>query len=188
MTDLFGLLGDLWSDAFSWLVYPLRIVALVVASAVVLRVVLHRVLPALHGVADWAGAKLSRLLGSVLLAPEYGCTLLLVRADRGIPLPLRLYGRWVENVTDWVTSAGGGVGKAMRACSRASYKVVGALLLVYLAGYNMHVIGGADDPVREEAPVVAWWDSFQVWLENPEHPVLEDSAEVTGPAVATPDE
>lgn len=175
MTGPLGFFADLWSDAFSWLVYPLRIVALVIASALLLRVVLRRVLPALHGAADWAGARLSRLLGSVLLAPEYGCTLLLLRADRGIPLPLRLYGRWVENVTDWVTSAGGAVGRAMRASSRASYKLVGGLLLVYLTAYNMHALGGAEDTVRQEAPVVVWWDSVQVWLENPDHPVLEDT-------------
>lgn len=174
MTGLFGLLGELWSDTFSWLVYPLRIVALVAASAVLLRLLLRHVLPALHGVADWAGARLSRLVGSVLLAPEYGVTLLLVRAGRGIPLPLRLYGRWVENVTEWVTSAGGAAGKAMRASSRASYRVVGALLLVYLVGYNMHAVGGAGDTVHEEVPVVAWWDSFQLWLESPGHPVLEE--------------
>ncbi|MFJ9637169.1 hypothetical protein [Streptomyces sp. NPDC101178] len=175
MTGPLGFFADLWSDAFSWLVYPLRIVALVIASALLLRVVLRRVLPALHGAADWAGARLSRLLGSVLLAPEYGCTLLLLRADRGIPLPLRLYGRWVENVTDWVTSAGGAVGRAMRASSRASYKLVGGLLLVYLTAYNLHALGGAEDAVRQEAPVVVWWDSVQVWLENPDHPVLEDT-------------
>ncbi|MGW0800790.1 hypothetical protein [Streptomyces sp. NPDC002692] len=179
MIEIFDLLAEVWDEAFSWFVYPIRIPLLTVASAVVIWIVLRKVVAPLNGAAGWTGAKLSRLLGSVLLAPEYGCTLLFIGQGRGIPLALRMYGEWVENVADWTTNAGKALGRVMQACAGVSFKVVAACVLLYLALYNVHALGSADEPAAPEAPVVVWWDSFKSWADADEHPLLEDGTPVS---------
>ncbi|MFF0159329.1 hypothetical protein ACFYRY_17610 [Streptomyces sp. NPDC005263] len=174
MIEIFNLLVDVWTEAFSWFVYPIRVPLLILAAIVVLWLVLRHVVPRAGGTADWTGTKLSALVATVLLAPEYACTLLILRQGRGIPLVLRMYGQWAENVSDWTKTAGQSLGRGMRACTRVSFKAVTAVMLVYLVGYNVHAIGSAEHPASQDAPVVVWWDSLQVWVDAPEHPLLED--------------
>ncbi|MCH5677352.1 hypothetical protein [Streptomyces gilvus] len=179
MIELFDLLAKVLDEAFSWLVYPIRIPLLTVSSTLLLWGLLRGAVPRLSGAADWTGAQLSQLLGTVLFAPEYACTLLLIGQGRGIPLVLRIYGEWVENLADWTEKAGRGLGRAMKACSRVSFKAVGLIVVVYLALYNVHALGSPGEPAAAKAPVVVWWDSFKSWAEADEHHVLEDDTPTT---------
>ncbi|WP_405619046.1 hypothetical protein [Streptomyces sp. NBC_00076] len=174
MIETFDLLVDVWTEAFSWFVYPIRVPLLILAAIVVLWLVLRHVVPRAGGTAEWTGTKLSALVATVLLAPEYACTLLFLRQGRGIPLVLRIYGQWAENVSDWTKTAGRSLGAGMRACTRVSFKAVTAVMVVYLVGYNVHAIGSAERPASQDAPVIVWWDSFQGWMDASEHPLLEE--------------
>ncbi|MFF3708902.1 hypothetical protein [Streptomyces phaeochromogenes] len=164
---------DLWSDTFSWLVYPVRVPVAAATAVLLLYVVARWVLPALKALPPWLLDRLGRFLGSVLLLPEYGVTRLLIRNGTGIPVALRVYGDWVENVTDWVGDLGRLLGRGAAKASGVPFVAAAIVVVVYLFGYNMHVVGAADGP-GTDAPVVTWWDALDVWWHLPDPDLLED--------------
>ncbi|MER7897447.1 hypothetical protein ABTX62_15335 [Streptomyces sp. NPDC096046] len=186
MIEIFDLVVEVWGEGFSWFVYPIRIPLLTVASVLVIWAALRLVVARLNGTADWTGQKVSRLLGSALLAPEYACTLFFLSQGKGIPLPLRLYGEWVENVADWTVKAGRWLGRVMRSCSTVSVRAVAVVVALYLVGYNVHAIGSAEEPASPQAPVAIWWDSLQAWLDSDEHPVWEEGTASSSPRKERP--
>ncbi|MEW2421675.1 hypothetical protein AB0911_14135 [Streptomyces nigra] len=186
MIEPFEDLREAWQDTFSWFVYPVRVPLMIIAWAVLIRLIARWIVPPLGGIVSWASPKLAWLVGSVLLAPEYAYTMRLIEQGAGIPLALRLYGEWVENVTDWTTASGQALGRRMRAFAGFSSKAALALVLVSVAIYNVHALSHADEPGAPRAPVTIWWESLQMWLDDPQHPLWTDTGTDTPAARPSP--
>ncbi|MFF7167113.1 hypothetical protein ACFZBP_38050 [Streptomyces sp. NPDC008086] len=186
MIEPFKDLGEVWQDAFSWFVYPIRMPLLIVAWVLLIRLLTPWLVHPLGGIISWTSPKLARLVGTVLLAPEYAYTMRLMNQGAGIPLALRLYGHWVENVTDWTTASGRALGRRLRKLSYVSTETAIVLVLLYVAVYNVHAVGHAGQPEPPKAPVTIWWESFQVWLDDPQRPLWTDSPAASRPPQPTP--
>lgn len=176
MIDMFALIGSVWSALFSWLVYPVRVPLQVAASVAVSYAVARHALPLLKPLPEWLAGRLSWLLGTCLFAFEYAVTRALLDAGKAQPVALRVYGHWVENLTDWLTGTGRAAGRGLAKCAGLPFRAVLLATVLYLVGYNMHVIGPADGP-GADAPVVTWWDRFAAWSEAPDPSMLEERGE-----------
>ncbi|WP_200300724.1 hypothetical protein [Streptomyces adelaidensis] len=109
-------------DSVSWLVYPVRVPVQVAASVAVSYAVARHALPAPKPLPEWLARRFSWLLGTCLFTPEYAITRALLDAGKAQPVVLRVYGHWVENLTDWLTDTGkaAGASPSARACPSVS--------------------------------------------------------------------
>ncbi|MFD9461409.1 hypothetical protein [Streptomyces sp. NPDC060027] len=175
MIEPFKDLWEVWQDAFSWFVYPIRMPLLIIAWVVLIRLTARWVVSPLGEIVAWTSPKLAWLIGTVLLAPEYAYTMRLIDQGSGIPLALRLYGEWVENVTDWTTASGRALARRIKGFAAVSTMAAFALVLLWAAIYNVNVLGRSDELDSPKAPVTIWWESFQVWVDDPQHPLWRDT-------------
>jgi hypothetical protein len=171
VTEALQDLGEAWQNAFSSFVYPIRMPLLIIAWVMLIQLAVRWVVAPMGAFISWTSPKVAWLVGTVLFAPEYAYTMRLIGQGAGIPLTLRLYGDWAESVTNWTRALGRALGRRFYGLGARSGRVACALVFLWVAFYNAPALDRADDPDARKAPVTIWWESFHVWLNDPQHPL-----------------
>jgi hypothetical protein len=161
---LSGNMVSAWYTWVGWLPSPLRVVTLVIATWVVLRLVFRYGAKPLAAVGGWLAGTLLRLLTWLAITPEYAITSFTNHYwDRNPPGSF-IYGEavagfveagkvGVTRVSVWLSRVRNSPGKT------AFWLIVVVLLLVNLAAYHAHA----------PLPVKNWWHSVTAWITSLQH-------------------